>query len=220
MPAAKSTSPLLELPVELRYDMYDLLCITEPKSYPFGFSPITFIDRRPPSVALQLTCKLIHHELEDLFYRQATLRMHIQSWQPHYKRDRDTWLKPIRLARKIEVVLNWRPCGLDPAENRSDLNDDLDGTTVAAERQSLASTVKLLNAEATKLEVLTITVRDLCSFEKGCAVGWISLDPLENVSPHVRVVLGEADFDSGGFEDLYGGWKEYLGRMNARRMKT
>ncbi|KAI4924790.1 hypothetical protein J4E85_007907 [Alternaria conjuncta] len=68
-------SPLLSLPKELRYDIYDYLCLQEPKQNRTARpqEPLTtYIDHMAPT-ELSITCRFLRNEIRAYFHSKATL---------------------------------------------------------------------------------------------------------------------------------------------------
>src|SRR3712207_3366688 len=71
-PLPPGRSPLLWLPAELRFAIYDYLGSWEHKSYPFGRLVVSSIDRTAPPTALMATCRYLHHDILNHFYNTVT----------------------------------------------------------------------------------------------------------------------------------------------------
>jgi hypothetical protein len=202
-----SSSRLLCLPTELRFGIYDHLCVTEPKSYPFRHSPVSSIDRTPPPTALLLSCRFLHDEVERYFYRRATLRFIAHPWRAWYEKHNLSSLKAIRLAKRAEILLTWNAKAL-----RGRCKKEVYWSYI--EQESLASTVELLRDEGTNLEVLILTVQDCSNKRVEWSVKQFSLRPLENVPPQVNIVVGKATFSRDSEdEELKENLRDHLERL-------
>ncbi|KAI4625124.1 uncharacterized protein J4E87_004970 [Alternaria ethzedia] len=75
MALSTPSSPLLRLPKELRYEIYDYLFRQEPKQNRTAHPQerlITYIDRSAPT-ELSMTCRFLCDEIHAYFYSKATL---------------------------------------------------------------------------------------------------------------------------------------------------
>jgi hypothetical protein len=177
------SSPLLHLPRELRYEIYDVLCRKEPKSYPFRQPPISSIDQRAPPTALYLTCHYIREELQAYFYGKVTLRLVAQDVRRPKREDIDlASLTAIRRAEKVELRLQWH---ITPERAELDMSKwpySMIGW--------LAEQINLLLGEARNLELITLSVMDTSE-----GAEWASkrrmLAPLGKMAGRVRFRLGE-----------------------------
>ncbi|KAH7095902.1 hypothetical protein FB567DRAFT_43149 [Paraphoma chrysanthemicola] len=189
MTQSTSTSWLLCLPKELRYELYDHLSILEPRSYPFGHTPIASIDRRPPPVALLLSCKALHDEIEDYFFTRATVRFVPSSWPCNDNNPASA--RALRLARRAELLWAWdryiksvKPIPVDQAQS------------FYIDAGGFARTVDLLRDDAIHLNMLILTVQDLCKphWKLGWSAKLDSLKTLKELPPRLRIVVGEETF--------------------------
>ncbi|KAH7080462.1 hypothetical protein BKA63DRAFT_244298 [Paraphoma chrysanthemicola] len=215
MTQSPSTSRLLCLPKELRLEVYDYLSVLEPRSYPFGHSPIASIDRRPPPVALLLSCKALHDEIEDYFFSRATLRFLPPTWSLCNDNNLAS-ARALRLARRAELFWAWdrniKSVETIPVDQAQSFFIDAGG---------FARTVDLLRNDAIHLNMLILTVQDRCKAH--WKIGWSakldSLNPLKELPPRVRIVVGEETFsqaDEGA--NFKNNLKEYIeGLVRERR---
>jgi hypothetical protein len=183
MASSTHSSPLLRLPRELRYEIYDYLCRQEPKSYPFRQPPVSSIDQRAPPTALHLTCRYICEELQTYFYGKATIRLVAQDVRRIKRKDIDSAsLTAIRQAKKAELRLQWRINAKRAELNMSRWPYSMNGW--------LAEQINLLSDEATSLELITVSVMD--ASEK---VEWATkarmLAPLKKLVGRARFRVGE-----------------------------
>jgi hypothetical protein len=176
-------SPLLKLPPELRLAIYDYLGYREPKSYPFGWGPISSIDRRLPSTALVTTCRYLHDEILRHFYNTVTFRAMAQNIShPKPRNISDVELAAIRRARKMDLRLLW-----DKSPKQSENRLDEDPYIMS---RWLTDMTRLLLQEATSLEKIAVSVTCL-----DCGTDWEYkerlLAPLKMLSQRVVLCVGE-----------------------------
>jgi hypothetical protein len=177
------SSPLLRLPRELRYEIYDHLCRQEPKSYPFRQPPISSIDQRPPPTALYLTCRYVREELRTYFNSKVTLRFVAQGVHRISRNGIDpASLTAVRQAKKVDLRLKWHVTRKRAETDRVEWPYIVHGW--------LAEQINLLLNEATSLEILTVSVMDASE-----NVSWASkrtmLAPLKKMEGMVRFRVGE-----------------------------
>ncbi|KAF1837583.1 hypothetical protein BDW02DRAFT_120468 [Decorospora gaudefroyi] len=180
MTSPVSSSPLLQLPRELRYEIYDLLCRQEPKSYPFRQPPISSIDRRAPPTPLLIACRYLYEEIRTYFLSKVTLRFVAQEIP---RRDVDTAsLTAVRQAKKVELRLYWH---LTPKRKEMDMS-----TWPYSMTGWLTDAVDMLVCEAKSLEGVTVSVMDLSQ-----GVEWeckkTLLAPLQRLRGRARLRVGE-----------------------------
>jgi hypothetical protein len=182
------SSPLLRLPKELRYQIYDHLCRQEPKSYPFAHTAIAFIDQRGPPTALLITCRYLCEEIRTYFYSNVTLGFVAESSAPLPERGTDDIsLEAVQHARKVSVRLTWHDM---PSRDGVARN-----TWLYSVRGWLSDLVDLLLEKAECLEVITVTVcKPEPAWVTDWAVDWLSADgltPLERIAGRVRFRVGD-----------------------------
>jgi hypothetical protein len=202
MPSNTASSPLLRLPRELRYEIYDHLCRQEPKSYPFRQPPITSIDQRAPPTALYLTCRYINEELQGYFRSKVTIRFVAQGVRRIQRNDIDSAsLTAIRQAKKIELRLQWH---VTPTL-MSNWSYTIHGW--------LAEQINLLLDEARSLELITLSVMDASENVK-----WVSkrgtLAPLKKMAGRVSLRVGEVVAADGEEAELREQLTEYVKELN------
>ncbi|KAH6861059.1 hypothetical protein BKA58DRAFT_443830 [Alternaria rosae] len=189
MASSTPSSPLLRLPKELRYEIYDLLCRQEPKSFPFPVPQsmlISFIDQRAPPTDLSMTCRFLCDETRSYFYSKVTLAFHSTSRERSFPLNETMdpiILRAIQNVRKIRIRVNWSHLH----ESNIIRKDKVPYQTIGW----LADLVDLLLREAEMLEVVTLCVYS----EMSSAVGWELkawiLKPLERLAGRVRWRLGD-----------------------------
>jgi hypothetical protein len=210
-----SSSPLLRLPRELRYEIYDLLCRKEPKSYPFRQPSISSIDQRAPPTALHLTCRYIREELQAYFYGKVTLRFMAQNVRRPGRENIDlASLTAIRQAKKVELRLHWH---ITPDHAELDINNlpySMNGW--------LAEQVNLLLDEARRLELITLSVMDASE-----NVEWASnkkiLAPLQRLVGRVTFRVGEvvaADDEEAGLKEQLAAYVRELNQAELPASRT
>ncbi|KAJ4367517.1 hypothetical protein N0V83_007100 [Neocucurbitaria cava] len=206
-------SSFLNLPRELRYEIYDYLCGQEAVSYPFRAPPITSFDQTPPPTNLQLTNRFIYEEIRSYFYGKVTLSFvpqPILRGARSLSRATRNAIPPlalvaIRQAKKAEVALVWN------------LN-----TTIAGAMWNnwsriinrwLDELVDLFLHEAANLEVVSMSVRDASE-----NVGWENritlLQPLNKLKWRVLFQVGEVIVADREEAILKENLKKYLDALN------
>lgn len=199
------SSPLLCLPRELRFEIYDYLCRQEPKSYPFRQPPITCIDQRGPPTALLTTCRYLYEEIQAYFHSKVTFTLHSENVRRTRLADMDAAsLHALRQAKKIHVVLCWTL-----HLNRRDSDLCLLRYSMVL---GLTELVEFLLFEQIDLELVTVSVMDGLHM-----VDWDSkrrlLEPLDRLAGRVRFRAGNVV--SGGDElDLEIRIKDYVKELN------
>jgi hypothetical protein len=180
MSCSTASSPLLRLPRELRYEIYDHLCRQEPKSYPFRQPPISSIDQRAPPTALYLTCRYIHEELQGYFHGKVTIRFVAQGVHRIQRKDIDSAsLVAIRQAKKIELRLQWH------------ITPTLMSNWSYSMHEWLAEQIDLLLEEAKSLELITLSVMDASNNAEWASKTKSLLAPLKKMAGRVRLRVGE-----------------------------
>ncbi|KAI4641801.1 hypothetical protein J4E93_007900 [Alternaria ventricosa] len=174
-------SPLLRLPKELRYEIYDHLCRQESKQNRTAHAQerlITYIDQMAPT-ELSITCRFLCDEIRAYFYSKATLGFYPLTSSSIF----DSPIEPIALraiqnARKICICVFWN------AEKDGDVTDK--HTLPYSMNGWLADLVDLLLREAKMLEFITLRVYN----DMPLAVGWElkewMLKPLERTAGKFR----------------------------------
>jgi hypothetical protein len=200
-------SAFLRLPREIRYEIYDHLCRPEPKSYPFGKSPITSIDQRAPPIELFVSCRYLYEEIQSYFYARVTFRFMAKGiFSPTRKNIHKNTLNALKQAKKIEFRLEW-------------LFSDERAESAAVMDRRLAEHVDLLLDEAENLEMITVSVFDISD-----GVEWNLkqkvLTPLERMAGKVRFRMGEAAATGEEEEELRERLGEYLKGLNTVALST
>ncbi|KAF1840963.1 uncharacterized protein K460DRAFT_359503 [Cucurbitaria berberidis CBS 394.84] len=204
-----AASPFLGLPRELRYEIYEYLCGTEPRSYPFKAPPIASFDQTPPPTNLQLTCRYIYEEIRTYFHGRVTLRFVTRSFSQETRNHiHSLALTAIRQAKKVELVLVWDiPLGLVETEW---------GKWPWAMNGWLDEQVSLLLDEGKNLESVVVSIRDVSEnvdWEKKTMI----LKPLSKLKARVRFQSGEITAADREEEALRGHLGKYLRDLNKRR---
>ncbi|KAI9700174.1 MAG: hypothetical protein M1820_006842 [Bogoriella megaspora] len=75
--SSMSNKTLLDLPLELRTQIYDLIPATSscPLSHPISTLALTSVSHRPPPVSLLLVCRAVTNDLLSHYYRSATFKI-------------------------------------------------------------------------------------------------------------------------------------------------
>lgn len=206
-------SLLLKLPSELRLEIYDILGHREPKSYPFGWGPIRFIDRRAPPTALMATCRYLHDEVLAHFYNTVTFHYLTQtSTFPRISGLCPIALAAVRWVKKFHLKIYWKRRGPSLEENYSkDLHFLI---------RWLEDITKMLLREAKSIETVTIAVVDLT-----VGVDWEYkkrlLDPLKMLGQRAVLRLGEVTATGEEEEvELTARMKLCLDGINEERLRT
>lgn len=175
------TSLFLNLPVELRYVIYSLLCDTEPISYPWDWSPVSSIDLRPPPLALQLTCRFLLSEIQTYYYGRAVLRVVSRAVELPLGGLDVACRKTVHLAKKVELLLVW------------DFDDEDVETNLSSWgiQGFLSGIVELLSEHAEKLELVIMSVRDACEMGVNFSFKKKALECLAVIPTKVRFVIDE-----------------------------
>jgi len=181
MSSSTPSSPLLHLPKELRYEIYDHLCRQEPKQNRTAHPQeqlITYIDQRAPT-ELSMACRFLCDEIRAYFYSGVTLGFYPLKSSCIF----DSPIEPIALraiqnASKICICVFW---------NAQKNGGVIDKHTVPYSMNGwLADLVDLLLREAKMLEFITLRVYN----DMPLAVGWElkewMLKPLERMAGRVR----------------------------------
>ena len=101
-----SPSSFLNLPIELRYNIYDYLSPKEGLHYPCPSSPITTLSCKAPPRQMLLTCHQICDEIQAYYYRRVTLEFIFPRNTPINREDlKPGTLAAVRRARRVELVL-------------------------------------------------------------------------------------------------------------------
>ncbi|KAH7388795.1 hypothetical protein BKA66DRAFT_460826 [Pyrenochaeta sp. MPI-SDFR-AT-0127] len=205
-------SPLLRLPKELRYEVYNHLCCIEPKSYPFSASPISSIDQRPPPTNLQVTCRYLRAEIQAYFFGKATVRFVAQDVLRFRQQDiQTTALNVIHRARKVEIVLHWNITSERAKADMSAWPHSMNGW--------LMEQVDLLLYEGKSLGLIIVSVSDSSEY-----VDWKSksrmLAPLMRLRGSLRIRLGVVTAADGEEEGLRTHLEEYVKELNQPLSRT
>ncbi|KAF2740010.1 hypothetical protein EJ04DRAFT_263475 [Polyplosphaeria fusca] len=105
---AHSSPPLLRIPVELRYQIYSLLCKPDVLCYPYPNSPITTISLHAPPRALLLANRQISQEVCAHFYGLATFRLTALDAAPIKREELSVGcLKALGQAKRVELQMCW-----------------------------------------------------------------------------------------------------------------
>jgi hypothetical protein len=206
MTAKRSLPPFLLLPIELRYDIYDYLCGSEPRSYPFKTSPVSSIDQTPPPTALQLACRDIYEDIQTYFRGHVTLRFVAVPYC--YREIPAPALQAIRFAKKIDIVLVWH---LTPQLAEANMS-----TWPKVMHGWLARTMDLLLCEAKSLELVMLSVRDASHEEVDWELKRKMLAPLQKLPSTVMFSIGEVASSDAQEEQLKESLNDYLKELNAR----
>ncbi|KZM21205.1 hypothetical protein ST47_g7671 [Ascochyta rabiei] len=148
-------APLLCLPIELRYAIYDQLCLSSPLSYPYPSpSPITSIDTRGPPTSLLLTNRMLFEELSTYYFSRCTFRFVAQSFTTHFSPISPGSLLVLRKARRIELLLL-------PGTMKASATDPSTASITVKQMSAhwLEEHVRLLRDEAKELEVMVVSMR-------------------------------------------------------------
>jgi hypothetical protein len=190
--------PLLRLPRELRYQIYDHLCHQESKSYPFNQLPISSIDQTGPPTALLVTCRYLYEEIHTYFMRKVTLGFIPLNSGGSLSHGMDPMqLNVIQEARKVAVILDWQR------------HPQADEPNIPRPYRSygwVKDLVGLLLDESKSLEVITLSV-----VEPGRGIDWeqkeMALTFLKTFAGRVRFRLGDVITEDEKMVEL----KEWLG---------
>lgn len=198
--------PFFRLPKELRYQIYDQLCCTEPKSYPFSASPVSSIDQRLPPTDLQLTCRYLHEEINTYFYGKATIRFVAQDVLRFRQEDIKTVaLNAIQRAKKIELVLRWNITSERAKADMSTWPRSMNGW--------LTEQIVLLAEEGKSLELIVVSISDSSE-----CMDWRRksrmLAPLKKLKGRFRFQVGVIMAADGEEEGLRQSLEEYVRELN------
>jgi hypothetical protein len=175
--------PLLCLPQELRYEIYDHLCRREPRSYPFRQPPISSIDQRAPPTALLCACRYLYEEIQAYFYGKVTFRFVAQDIRRIKREDIDSAsLIAIRQAKKIELRLQWLIMPNRAETSMSNWPYSMNGW--------LAEQINLLIDEGKSLELVTVSVTHALEGVE-LRSKMMMLAPLKKLAGKVRLRVGE-----------------------------
>lgn len=184
-------APLLRLPLELRYAVYDDLCPSTPHSYPYTQpSPIAAIDTTGPPLNLLLSCQALYNELSAYYFNRCTFRFVAQSFSAA-KRLRENLpvgtLHVIRCMKKVELLL--LPGTMRAAVSSADVH------SIAVRGMSeswLAEQMGLLGDEAGALEVVVVSMRRVSWNSE-----WSMKEEMEALLKPLGVLQGRVQFRVG-----------------------
>jgi hypothetical protein len=203
MATSTPSFPLLDLPQELRYEIYDYLCIYEPKSYPFGTPPISSINQRPPPVNLHLTCRRVSREVQQYFFSKATLRFVAIGLNFPRESIPAIAITALRCATRIEVRLCWFVA-----------QEHLEREWPYKMHGWLAQMIDLVLDEARCLKILIVSVSDTTG-DMEWKLKERLLAPLEKLSGRVDCTTGEVLADDAEKEEVVKTrLAAYLSRVN------
>lgn len=145
--------PFLRLPIELRYAIYDHLCLSSPRSYPYKDPfPITAIDTTGPPLALLLLNHNIFSEISTYYFARCTFRFTAQSFGIRPKTISPSSLHIVHNMRKVELLLL-------PGKMLASLVSLPDIEIKAMAAHWLDEHISLLRDEATELRTVVISMR-------------------------------------------------------------
>jgi len=200
-----SSSPLLRLPRELRYEIYDHLCHQEAKSYPFRQPPIICIDQRAPPTALLTTCRYLNDEIHAYFHAKVTFTLHLKNVRRgSFTAMNAASIRAIRQAKKLHIILDWFRTQMQPEEHRYPLSPNMTCGLIAL--------IEFLHSERISLELITVSVMDGLS-----TIDWDNkkklLEPLHKLAGRVRFRVDRV-VSEGDELDLETRLRDYMKRLN------
>jgi hypothetical protein len=206
MASGAPSCPLLGLPIELRYEIYDHLCRQASKSYPFRKLPIASIDQRGPPTALLVTCHYLCDEISTYFMARVTLGLLAATNPQSHLQDTDPIsLSVIQKAKKISVRIDWQHIprdGLDVVHWPYQVNG------------WLADLIDLLLDNAKSLETITMSFVE----RLGRGTDWEqkewTLAPLKKIAGRVRFLLGDVIIENEKEAELKKRLEMYLRELN------
>ncbi|KAF9696226.1 hypothetical protein EKO04_006105 [Ascochyta lentis] len=155
MASSPSVPPFLRLPIELRYAIYDHLCLSSPLSYPYKSpSPITSIDMHGPPTSLLLTNRTIFEELSTYYFSRCTFYFVAQSFLTRSSPISPGSLLVVQKARRIELLLLPGTMKASPTHPST--------VSITVKQMSahwLSEHVRLLRDEARELKVVIVSMR-------------------------------------------------------------
>jgi hypothetical protein len=181
MPPTNTDNPqhpphLLNLPLEIRHQIFAHLSRHSPRSYPFRFpSSISSVDQLGPPLSLVLTCRALSDQIQAYYYGKATFSFFSQAIIPIRTRLTPPITAAVRRMRKVEFVFLWNvlPRQINPAHLRAWLVDH----------------VGLLRDDAPHLHTVTVSVRGASQEHDGNFQKSL-LEPLQELRGRVRFNLG------------------------------
>jgi hypothetical protein len=72
---ANSRARLLQLPLELRQDIYSHLCPPNPISHPISSVGITSVSHHPPPISFLLTNRALHDDVQEYYHSVASWKL-------------------------------------------------------------------------------------------------------------------------------------------------
>ena len=167
---------LLNLPLEIRHQIFAHLSRHSPHSYPFRFpSSISSVDQLGPPLSLLLTCRPLFDQIQAYYYGKATFSFFSQALIPIRNKLTPPVAAAVRRMSKVEFVFHWNvlPRQINPALLHAWLVDH----------------VALLRDNAPCLHTLTVSVRGASQEHDGTFRKSL-LEPLEELRGRVRFKLG------------------------------
>ncbi|KAF2631922.1 hypothetical protein BU25DRAFT_406447 [Macroventuria anomochaeta] len=184
-----TTSPFFRLPIELRYAIYDHLCLPEPRSYPYkSLSPIAAIDLTGPPLSLILANRKILQELSTYYFSRCTFRFVAQSFNNRSNKISESSLHIVRKIKKVELLLlpgTMRASGTSPAVGSI--------TIKQMSAHWLDDQIKLLRDEAKELKTVIVSIRRVSWNHEWSVREEMEalLSPLEELRGRVEFRVGE-----------------------------
>ncbi|KAF2120518.1 hypothetical protein BDV96DRAFT_565011 [Lophiotrema nucula] len=189
-PAGMPISPLLRLPIELRYTIYGLLCEPSFLYYPYPNSPITSISLQAPPRQLLLICKQVLSEVRSHFYGLATFRFAALGSSKIDRNDLSVGtISALQEVRKAELILSW---------NLNGKRREAGGIEFWPFSMNgwLVDTVSLLEEYSGNLECVIVTLHDASRFtdwelKRGMLEPLKALKNCGNGEKRVRFEMGQ-----------------------------
>ncbi|KAF2993612.1 hypothetical protein E8E13_001784 [Curvularia kusanoi] len=186
------TSPFLALPIELRYAIYDRLCLSDFQSYPYTQpSPIAAIDTTKPPRSLLLVNHTIHSEISTYYFARCTFRFIAQGLSNPNNISNITKMpvgsqNVIRQMRKAELLLI-------PGRTMAPLSTPLPYLgTRGMSGLWLARHVRLLRDEALELRIVVVSVRKV-----SWNTEWSMREEMEALLKALEELAGKVEFRLG-----------------------
>ena len=184
------TPPFLRLPIELRYAIYDNLCLPSPRSYPYSNpSPIAAIDLTGAPVGLLLCNRAIYIELSTYYFTRCTFRFVAQSFNNRTNNISEGSLHVVRQMQKAELLL------LPGTMRASNTHLPNNGTSITIKQMSahwLEEQISLLRDKARELRTVIVSMRRV-SWNRD----WSVKEEMEALLKPLEALMGRVEFKVG-----------------------